>query len=147
MEKRKRLLSRLQKKSENINELIKSRLNVRTVNQEFNQYDDLLKLCLDTHYHYHSKLEDSQQRDNNSRFDEVDQNVFTFKRFVHNYIKDNDENCSRKSSKSSQSKKSSVSNGSRSSGSSTSMKEQAIKEKMRFADLMEEQSYMKQKNL
>ena len=147
MEKRKRLLSRLQKKSENINELIKSRLNVRTVNQEFNQYDDLLKLCLDTHYHYHSKLEDSQQRDNNSRFDEVDQIVFTFKSFVHNYIKGNDENCSRKSSKSSQSKKSSVSNGSRSSGSSTSMKEQAIKEKMRFADLMEEQSYMKQKNL
>ena len=58
-EKRKRLLSRLQRKSENINALIQGRLNVRKVNEEFNQYDDLLKLLLDTHYHYHSKLEDS----------------------------------------------------------------------------------------
>ena len=36
-----------------------------------------------------------------------------------------------------------VSSGSRSSGSSTSMKEQAIKENMRLADLMAEASYMK----
>ena len=42
-EKRKRLLSRLQRKSENINALIQSRLNAKTVNKEFNQYDDLLK--------------------------------------------------------------------------------------------------------
>ena len=40
-EKRKRLLSRLQRKSENINTLIQSKLNVRTANEEFNQYDDL----------------------------------------------------------------------------------------------------------
>ena len=58
-EKRKRLPSRLQRKSENINALIQGRLNVRKVNEEFNQYDDLLKLLLDTHYQYHSKLEDS----------------------------------------------------------------------------------------
>ena len=42
---------------------------------------------------------------------------------------------------------SSVSSGSRSSGSSTSMKEQAIKKKIKLADLMTEASYMKKKNL
>ena len=37
----------LQRKSENINALIESRFNIRTGNEEFNQYDDLLKLFLD----------------------------------------------------------------------------------------------------
>ena len=117
------------------------------INEKFNQYDDLLKLFLDTHYQYHSKLEDSQEIEDGNWFDKVDQNIFTFKHFVHNYIQDNEENGSRKSSKSSESNKSSVSSGSRSSGSSTSMKEQVIKEKMRLADLMAEASYMKQKKL
>ena len=60
-EKRKRLPYRLQRKSENVNAMIQSRLNVGIVNQELNQYDDLLKLFLDTPYQYHSKVEDSQQ--------------------------------------------------------------------------------------
>ena len=38
-EKRKRLLCRLQRNSVNMNTLIQSKLNVRTVNEEFNQYD------------------------------------------------------------------------------------------------------------
>ena len=46
------------KKSDNINTLIQSKLNVRTVNVEFNQYDDFLKLFLYAHYQYHYKLED-----------------------------------------------------------------------------------------
>ena len=122
-EKRKRSLSRLQRKSENINTLIQSKLNVQTVNEEFNQYDDLLKMFLDTRYQYHSKLVDFQQIEDSNWFDEVDQNIFTFKHLVHNYIQDNEESCSRKSSKSSKSKKSSVSSGSRSSGSSTFLKQ------------------------
>ena len=59
-EKKKRLLSRLQRKSKNISTLIQSKLNIRTVNEEFNQHDDLLKIFLDTHYQYHGKLEDFQ---------------------------------------------------------------------------------------
>ena len=50
-------------------------------------------------------------------------------------------------SKGSNSKKSSVSSGSRSSSFSTFKEEEAIKEKMRFADLMTEVSCMKQKKL
>ena len=122
-------------------------MNVRTINDEFNQYDDLLKLFLDTHYQYHSKLEASQQIDDGNCFDEFDQNIFTFKQPIHNYIQDNDETRSRKSSKSSKSDNSSVSSESRSSGIHTSMKEQAIKEEMRHTDLMAEASYMKHKKL
>ena len=47
-EKIKRLLPRLQEHSlDYINTLIQSKLNVRTVNEEFNQYDHLLKMSLD----------------------------------------------------------------------------------------------------
>ena len=81
---------------------------------------------------------------NTSSIDKVDQNIFKFKHLVHNYIQDNEENHSRKSSKNSKSKKSSVSSGSRSSGSSTSMKEQAIKEKMRLADLNRKQKKLQE---
>ena len=84
IEKRKRMLSRLQKKSENINTLTQSRVNVRTVNEEFNQYNDLQKLFLDTHYQYHSKLEDFQLIEDSNWFDEVDQNIFTLRHPVYN---------------------------------------------------------------
>ena len=56
--------------------MIQSNLNVRTINEEFKQYDDLLKLFLDTHYQCLSKLEDSQQIEDGNWFDEVDQNFF-----------------------------------------------------------------------
>ena len=48
LKKEKRFLSRVQKKCENTNPLIQCRLNVRMVNEAFDQYDDLLKLILDT---------------------------------------------------------------------------------------------------
>ena len=86
--RKKRLFSRLQRKSATINPLIQSRLTVRTDNEELNLCDDSLKLFLDTHYQYHSKLEDSQQIEDGNWFDEVDQNIFTFKHLVHNYIQD-----------------------------------------------------------
>ena len=79
-----------------------------------------------------------------SSIDKVNQNIFKFKHLVHNYIQENEENHSRKSSKNSKNKKSSVSSGSRSSGSNTSMKEQAIKEKMRLADLNRKQKKLQE---
>ena len=61
-----------------------------------NQYDDLLKLFLDTHYQYRSKLEDSQHIEDGNWFDKVDQNIVTLQihlyiHLVHNYIQDNKE--------------------------------------------------------
>ena len=59
-----------------------------------NQYDDLLKLFLDTHYQYRSKLEDSQHIEDGNWFDKVDQNIVTlhihlYIHLVYNYIQDN----------------------------------------------------------
>ena len=55
-EKRTRLISRLKRKSDNLNALMKSRLNGMV-----NQYGDLLKLFSDANYQYQSKLEVSEQ--------------------------------------------------------------------------------------
>ena len=93
----------MQRKSEKIKALIQSRLNVRTVNEEFSQFDDLLKLFLDTHYQYQSKLKDFQQIEDGNWFDGLNRNIFTFKHLVHNYIQDNEENCSIKPSQISES--------------------------------------------
>lgn len=71
-------------KSENIKALMQSRLNVRKVNIKFNQYDDLLKLFLDTHYQHRSKPEDFQQIENGNCFEEVDQNIFILKHLALN---------------------------------------------------------------
>ena len=79
------------------------------VNDEFNQYDDLLKLFLNTNYQYHSKLEGSQQIEDDNWCKKINQTVFTFKHLVQNYIQHNEENRSRKSLKSPKSKKSPVS--------------------------------------
>ena len=46
MIKRKRLLLRLQRKPENIKNLMENTFNVRAVNEQLKQYDDLLKLFL-----------------------------------------------------------------------------------------------------
>lgn len=72
-------------------------MNVRTVTEEINQYDDLLQLFLDPPQQYNSKIEDSQQKEGDSWFNEVDQNKLKFKLSFHNYIQDHDKNRSTKS--------------------------------------------------
>ena len=75
---------RFQIKSENIKTLIQSRLNLRKVNEEFRQYDDLLKLFLDTHCQHHSRPEYFQQIENGNCSDEVDQYIFILKHLALN---------------------------------------------------------------
>ena len=57
-DRRKRLLLRLQRKSENIKNLMEIKFNVRTVFKEFKQYNDLLKLFSGVQDKYHGKLDD-----------------------------------------------------------------------------------------
>ena len=106
-DKRKRLLSRLERKSENINGLMEKKLNVRAISEEFKQYDDLLKLFLDVHYECHGKLGESQQETDDFWFDEVDQKIFTFKHSVINYLQENEEVTSKRSGSSRKTKSSS----------------------------------------
>ena len=80
-------------------------------------------------------------------FDKVDHNKITFKHLVYNYIQDNKKIDLQIPERAQKLKISLVSSGSQSSGSNTSVKEQAITKKMILADLMVEESYMKQKKL
>ena len=132
-DKRKRLLSRLERKSENIIGLME-KLNVRAISEEFKQYEDLLKLFLDVHYEYHGKLEESQQEADDFWFDEVDQEIFTFKHSVINYLQENEEVMSKRSG-SSRKTKSSSGSSSKSRSLRKSIKEQVINEKMKLAEL------------
>ena len=52
---------------------MENKFNVRTVSEEFKQYDDLLKLFSWVQGEYHRKLDNDQQKANDFWFDEVDQ--------------------------------------------------------------------------
>ena len=133
--RRKRLLMRLQRKSQNIKNLMENKFNVREVSEELKQYDDLLKLFSGIQGEYHGKLDDDQQNVGDSWCDEVDQKIFTFKHFVNNYLRENEEIMSRRSESSRNSKSSSLSSSSNSRKSGKSIKEQVINEKMKLTKL------------
>ena len=98
-DKWKRLLLRLQTKSENMKNLMKNMFIIRAVSEELKQYDDLLKLFLEVQGEYNRKLDDDQQKlqEKDFWFDEVDQKIFTFKHSLHNYMRKTEEVMSRRS--------------------------------------------------
>ena len=55
-DRRKRLLLRLQRKSENIKNLMEKKFNASAVSKEFKQYNNLLKLFSGVHSEYHGSL-------------------------------------------------------------------------------------------
>ena len=61
-DRRKRLLLRLQRKSEEIKNLMENKCNVRPVYEELEQHDDLLKLFSEVEIDYHGKLDDDQRK-------------------------------------------------------------------------------------
>ena len=70
-DRRKRLLLRLHRKSENIKNLMENKFNFRAVSEEFKQYDDLSKLFSGVQGEYHGKPDDDQQKADDFWFDEV----------------------------------------------------------------------------
>ena len=58
LDRRIRLLLRLQRKSEDIKNLMENKFNVRTVSEELKQYHDLLKLFSGVQVEYRRKLDD-----------------------------------------------------------------------------------------
>ena len=143
-DRRKRLLLRLQRKSENMRNLMENKFSVRAVSEEFKQYDDLLKLFSELQGEYHGKLDDDQQKAVDFWYDEVDQKIFTFKHSVHNYLQENEEVMSRRSRSSRKTKSSSSSSSSKSRKSGKSIKDQVVNEKMELAELEALASFRKQ---
>ena len=77
-DRRKMLLLRLQRKSENIQNIMENKFNVSSVSEELKQYADLLKLFSGLQGEYRRKLDDDQQKLDDFWLDEVDQKIFFF---------------------------------------------------------------------
>ena len=133
-DRRKRLLLRLQRKSENIKNLMGNKFIVRAVSEEFKQYNDSLKLFSRVQGEYHGKLDDGQQKADDFWFDEVHQKIFTFKHSLHKCLRGNEKVMSRRSGSSRKTESSSSSSSSKSSKSGKSIKEQVADEKIKLAE-------------
>ena len=132
--RRKRLLLRLQRKSENIKNLMGNKFIVRAVSEEFKQYNDSLKLFSRVQGEYHGKRDDGQQKADDFWFDEVHQKIFTFKHSLHKYLRGNEKVMSRRSGSSRKTESSSSSSSSKSRKSGKSIKEQVTDEKIKLAE-------------
>ena len=131
--KRAKLVSRLLRKSSEIDDLMYSYQNSITVKEELAQLNDTFTMLVDIHEEF-EKIEKEYTDD--IWFDDIDQKLFSFKHKVHNWLKKEDkehkrEHSSRSSTRSSFSK----------SKSSTRVK--AVEEKLRVPELIAEASFMR----
>ena len=130
-----RLISRLLRKSSEIDDLMYSYQNSITVKEELAQLNDMFKMLVDIHEEF--KQIDKEYTDD-IWFDDIDQKVFSFKHKVHNWLKEEE-----KEYKKDHSSRSSIKSSSSKSKSST--REKAVEEKLRVAELIAEASFMKKR--
>ena len=100
LDKRAKMVARLQGKARATNDLLYSSSNHVAVKEEFQQYSDLFKF-LSTHYEeYCELLSLENQRKEVAWFDKLDQDVFNFKHKIHSWLRDSaDKGSSKASSK------------------------------------------------
>ena len=144
--KRTNLVSRIIRKSSEIDVLLYSHQNDVTVKEHLAQFSDIFKLSEDIDQEM-IELDDSYTE--GLWFTDIYEKVFSFEHKIHNWLDERDEmqriekksrsSCCRSTS----SKSSSRSSSSKSSKLST--KERAIEEKVRLADLQTEATFMKNK--
>ena len=92
------LLDKRKRFSGNIRNSIESRLHLRTISKQLSRSHALMKLFLHIHREYHSRLDDKEQKLDNHWFGEVDQEIFSFKHSRHNFLQENQDAQSIKSS-------------------------------------------------
>ena len=135
--KRAKLVSRLLRKSSEIDDLMYSYQNSITVKEELSQLNDTFTMLVDIHEEF-EKIEKEYTDD--IWFDDIDQKLFSFKHKVHNWLKKEDkehkrEHSSRSSTRSSFSK------------SNSSTREKAVEEKLRVPELIAEASFMRKREI
>ena len=143
--------SRIIKKSSAVDELLQSSRNVKAVQEQMKQTDDKFKMLMEVHKEYNSLLILEMQEQDEEWFDDVDENMLSFKNKIHNWIKDAELErratmkqriCSRsKVSKRSVSRKSSSSSLSKRSSKS----DKALKEKLKMANLLAKAEFIEKK--
>ena len=146
LDKRAKMVARLQRKTRAIDDLLYSSSNHVDVKEELQQYSDLFKLLSTHHEEYCELLGLEEQRNEVAWFDDLEQDVLNFKHKIHSWLRDSaDKGSSKASSKgSSRSKKSSRST--RSSSSSKSFtKLNLSEEKAKVAELEAEATLLLEK--
>ena len=146
LEKRKRAISRIQRKAKAIDDLLYSAGNQVAVREELDQYSDLLRLVTNHHEEYCELLDAENQQQEEGWFDDLDQDVFNFKHRINSWLKETTQKSSKGSRCSSSSKRSNSSRSSASNKSSdssrSSTKLELLEEKARTAELEEEATLM-----
>ena len=142
-EKRKKLHARMMRKSKLIDDLMYSSKNLRTVEEEKQQFDAQFKLFVETHNEYMKLLPEDMHEGEENWFETIDEVVFTQKHKIYNWMKEvENDNKSVKSSRSSKnssgrsskgSSHSSRSNSSKNSCGRTSIEAIALEEKLKMA--------------
>ena len=90
LEKRTKAMTRLQRKARVIDDLLYSTTNYVAVKEELEQYSHIFKL-LSTYHEEYCKLGGADdQKHHMNWFDDFDQDVFSFKHKIHNWLKESD---------------------------------------------------------
>ena len=106
-ERRGKLHSRLLWKSSAIDALLYSFQNVNMVREDLCLFDDQFRMILEFHEEYHQLIEHKvKDEEDEVWFDKPDENMYTFKHKVHNWLKQGEKSLERESKQSSFGKKS-----------------------------------------
>ena len=87
-ERKRKINSRLIRKYGTIEDLLCSSTNKVAVEEEMNQFNDLLKILIDVHQDYNQLLDDDEREKDNDWFDEINTQACSFKRKVHCWLRE-----------------------------------------------------------
>ena len=150
-ERRRKINGRMIRKYSTIEDLLFSSRNAVIVEQDLGQFNDLFKMLLSVHEECNGLQQDEERQQDDEWFDEIDSQVFLFKRKIHAWLRDVSEKkqSSRSSSKGSRSSssKSGKSKSSKDSRETKSSKEKEIKDKIKVAELMAEAELLEEKQI
>ena len=142
---------KMTRKTNTVEDMFYSFKNTEAVREQLRQFDDIFRMMLDLQKSYNSLLPPAEQQRDEEWFDDLDDNVCSFRQNVHNWVKDAEaERQAQLSSK--QSVSTIASSRSRSSGRSSSKassklsrEKKALEERIKMTELMAEAEYMEKK--
>ena len=141
-ERKKKLTKKIYRQSGEINDLLRSNQNYTTVKEQMLLFDDVFQMLIEVHQDMVDIRKDAEEE---AWFAEIDEQVFTFKHKVNNWMKEVAETRTKSSSSHSKGSKRSSKSSSSSSRSKSSTKERAMQEKLRVAELLAEADFLEKK--
>ena len=87
-ERRRKLHSRLLRKSRAVDEPLYSVRNVEAVREQMLQIDGVFKMLIEVHREYNLLLPLEMQEQDEDWFDDIDEKLMSFKNKIHNWIRD-----------------------------------------------------------